>query len=284
MLKERQGLQTLLVVAGVLALFGAGVLGFHLPAHPKYLPQGKPLAVSAVASAIRTAQPRVAPSTATQSKAAPKHKHTIYITIDDGPWPEFVVKVLPVLKAHNCRATFFVVGGCLAHDAQAAPQLSRAGHEVEIHTWTHPQLTRLSAQRIRSEVQRTADVVLKQTGQHPQFVRPPYGSHSKRTDTVIRQMGYRVALWDVSCGDFDLKDPETIVTSIAEQARPGAIVLLHEVPQTAKALPELLARLDTAGYQYGLLRDRPTPAQATARATPPGGNKKKVSGKPHVAS
>lgn len=182
---------------------------------------------------------------------------TIYLTIDGGPSPEFSEIVLPVMQAHQCRVTWFVVGEHMMRHVWAARDLVRAGHEVEIHTWTHKPLTQLTNDEVLMEVEQCAAMIREWTGETPLFIRPPYGDHNARTDAIIRGLGYRVVMWDAEYPDFQPGTPDRLIESIAKQARPGAVVLLHVTRLTWKALPGLLNRLDRMGYRYGLLRDHP---------------------------
>lgn len=188
---------------------------------------------------------------------APSSKPVVYLTLDGGPSEGFSEIVLPILKKHNCRVTWFVVGQYMARDTRAAGEISRAGHELEIHTWDHPYLTRLTDAQVQDQARRTADIITRQTGQRPLFVRPPYGDHSPRTDAALERIGYRVSMWDATFPDFRPGPPNGVVESIMRQARPGSVILLHVTHRTWQALPELLTRLDEKGFQYGLLRDRP---------------------------
>ncbi|MEI7831604.1 MAG: polysaccharide deacetylase family protein [bacterium] len=185
-------------------------------------------------------------------------KPVVYITIDDGPEPKFQQTVLPILQAHNCPATWFLVGRYMKVYPKAAAELVAAGQEVENHTWSHANLNKISGAQVRQEIQRTDDLIMAQTGQKTSFVRPPFGAHSKSVDSIITGMGKQTAMWTVSCGDYEQKGhPEVIIDNIAIDARPNSIILLHVVPQTAQALPELLARLEARGFRFALLKDRP---------------------------
>jgi len=181
----------------------------------------------------------------------------IYLTFDGGPSAEFNARALPVLDRHNCRATWFVVGEHLIKDEHAAGQISRAGHEIEVHTWTHRRLTRLTDATIVKEIRLTAGTIFEQTGQRPRFLRPPYGDHDRRIDRIVNALGYRVVMWDVDFPDYKRGPPADEARAIVKAVRPGAIVLLHVTRRTWQALPDLLSRLDRLGYGYGLIRDYP---------------------------
>src|SRR3712207_5840418 len=80
--------------------------------------------------------------------AAPK---VIYLTFDDGPSP-YTPRVLDVLKRHSAKATFFVVGQQVRHRPKTVARLVREGHLLANHTWSHPDLTRLSRSGVTSQL------------------------------------------------------------------------------------------------------------------------------------
>jgi peptidoglycan-N-acetylglucosamine deacetylase len=69
-----------------------------------------------------------------------REAHAIALTFDDGPNAN-TARVLDVLKQHNAKASFFVVGKMakLHHDVLA--RISAEGHLIANHSATHPQLT-----------------------------------------------------------------------------------------------------------------------------------------------
>lgn len=198
--------------------------------------------------------------------ASPKPvQKVIYITLDGGPSQDFSDIVLPIMAKHNCRVTWFVVGEHIMRDVYAARQLVTAGHEVEIHTWTHKDLTKLNNDDALLQVEWAAALIRQWTDQEPLFVRPPYGAHNQRIDGIIKELGYQVAMWDAEYPDYAPGTPAKLVESIAGQARPNAIVLLHVTRLTWQALPALLERLDKMGYTYGLMREHPKFAPPAAK-------------------
>ena len=184
---------------------------------------------------------------------ARKNRHLVYLTLDGGPSAAFSAKVLPVLDAHRCHVTWFVVGEHLIKDRSAAGVIARAGHKLEVHTWSHRSLTTLDNATITKEIRYTAGTIFEQTGHRPSLVRPPYGDHDRRTDMLIVALGYRTVMWDIDYPDYHGGRPEDLVRSITGRVWPGAIVLLHVTRLTWQALPALLIELDKKGYQYALL-------------------------------
>ena len=90
----------------------------------------------------------------------PRGKGRVALTFDDGPGP-YTPQVLAELRSLHVRATFFVIG----HNAQQLPGIVRAlraaGMVVGNHSWSHPNLTKLSLARQRAQLRRTQDVLAR---------------------------------------------------------------------------------------------------------------------------
>ncbi len=73
------------------------------------------------------------------------------LTFDDGPSP-YTRTLLSLLQASEAKATFFVLGSMLENEDQkdVLRSIYQAGHDIGIHTMTHPFLTQLSDLEIRN--------------------------------------------------------------------------------------------------------------------------------------
>lgn len=102
-------------------------------------------------------------------------KKAVALTFDDGPDTYYTVKVLDILNKEGVHATFFVVG----LNAQAHPGMLRRivqeGHVLGNHSWNHPDLTRLTLAQAVEQIERTDEIVYKETGKRMFLLRPPYG-------------------------------------------------------------------------------------------------------------
>src|SRR5687768_12679004 len=109
-------------------------------------------------------------------------RRLVTFTFDDGPTPEVTPEVLSILKKHHVRATFFVIGKYLDGDSGRARLVRRslkkvvaAGHLVGNHSWSHSNLALLSPWEVTQEIDRSAEIIEKNTGTKPILFRPPYG-------------------------------------------------------------------------------------------------------------
>lgn len=174
----------------------------------------------------------------------------VALTFDDGPSAATTAGLLDLLAAEDVPATFFVLGS----QAQAFPELVARqvadGHEVGNHSWQHPDLSRMSAQAVREELQRTSAVVESITGVRPVLVRPPYGATSQTVAGVAAELGMAQAMWNIDTLDWQHRDPAQTVAA-ARQAGSGSIVLMHDIhPTTIEAVPSVITGLREAGFTF----------------------------------
>ena len=104
--------------------------------------------------------------------AATAGQRVIALTFDDGPGP-FTPAVLSVLESYGVPATFFEIGDEVARYPQFARQVVAAGFSVGDHTWSHPDLSTLTAQGVASQIDMTQAEIRAVTGVTPDCVRPP---------------------------------------------------------------------------------------------------------------
>lgn len=182
-----------------------------------------------------------------QSDRIDPSKPMIALTFDDGPRPGPTARILNQLEAYNARATFFVVGEFAAGQGALLNRMRAINCQIGNHTYSHPNLTTLSASGISSEITRTANIVYNATGTYPTVVRPPYGA---RNATVSKAANAPLILWSVDTLDWQTRNTQMIVDHVLNTVRDGDIVLMHDLYDTTAAaaeilIPELIAR----GYQ-----------------------------------
>jgi peptidoglycan/xylan/chitin deacetylase (PgdA/CDA1 family) len=174
----------------------------------------------------------------------------VALTYDDGPGPE-TGRLLDILADHNARATFF----CLGSNASAHPELLQRmrneGHLVANHTWSHRDLTAMSSTKITDQLVRTQREITQSIGQVPTLMRPPYGATDTQVASIAGTLGLAVVRWNVDTQDERDSDPRVIADRTVSQAKPGAIILMHDVHDaTVDATPEILRRLTAKGYTF----------------------------------
>lgn len=182
--------------------------------------------------------------------------HRVALTFDDGPHPVTTRAVLELLRVHEARATFFVLG----HKVEAHPDVVReihaAGHTLGIHGFQHDRLFSFrSPSYTQQQVERTRQAIARACGITPSLFRPPVGFASYRTFRGAERARARIIAWSVrSLDGLRNADPARVASRVIERLEDGAIVLLHDsaehddfTPASIAALPQILRALRERG-------------------------------------
>ncbi len=187
----------------------------------------------------------------------------VVISFDDGPDPQWTPKILDVLKQYNVKAVFFTIGLEAEKYPGLLKRIYREGHEIGNHTFTHPDISNISAQYARVELNLTERLLAAKLGIKPVLFRPPY-SVDQEPDTAdeVRPLELTQSMGYITVGDnIDPDDwhddprpsPEQITQSVMGQLAKGSIILLHDGggnrANTVKALPMIIEGLRSRGYQ-----------------------------------
>jgi peptidoglycan/xylan/chitin deacetylase (PgdA/CDA1 family) len=176
----------------------------------------------------------------------------IALTFDDGPSEKLTPRLLDLLGQHHIHATFFVIGENVAQHPEILQRATREGHEIGNHSWSHPNLAKMSDDAVRSEIKRTEEAITAAIGSRPLLLRPPYGSLTTRQKRFIHDdLGYEIILWDVDPLDWKEPGPNIVSSRILKETRPGSIVLSHDIhAQTIQAMPATLTELEAKGFKF----------------------------------
>jgi peptidoglycan/xylan/chitin deacetylase (PgdA/CDA1 family) len=195
------------------------------------------------------------------------------MTFDDGPSAENTPRLLDLLKQRGIKATFFLIGQNAAEHPELVKRILAEGHEVGNHSWTHPQLSKLSDERVTEEINKTQDAIRQASGFTPTLLRPPYGAMTERQrEWVEKDFHLNVILWSVDPFDWKRPGSSVIERRILTGAEPGAIILSHDIhKQTVDAMPATLDALLAKGYKFVtvsqlIAMNHPKPAGARSPA------------------
>ncbi|KAF9259590.1 glycoside hydrolase/deacetylase [Marasmius fiardii PR-910] len=154
------------------------------------------------------------------------------------------------LTEQKQKATMFFIGSnVLAYplqtkramdDGLAHPILS--GHEICVHTWSHPAMTSLSNEDAFAEIYYTMQAIKLITGATPTCFRPPFGDIDDRIRAISKGLGLTNILWkfdtfDTVPGptgkveDADIQKNYQEFIKLAKNgtfSKSGAILLAHE--------------------------------------------------------
>ncbi len=201
----------------------------------------------------------------------------IALTFDDCYVSSAWGSILSTLHRYGVEATFFCPGEAVLANPALARRTVRDGHVIGSHGWDHANFAMLSfaSAESRLDQDRAAWWKLARVTPTPYF-RPPYGSYTAATITAAGRAGYSaVVLWNVDPRDWTNPGSSAIESRILSAVRPGSIVLMHTLPQTAAQLPSLIQALRARHYlpltlpelaRIGTPTSGGWPAYSTARA------------------
>jgi peptidoglycan/xylan/chitin deacetylase (PgdA/CDA1 family) len=169
----------------------------------------------------------------------------VALTFDDGPGPQ-TLDVLEELQREHAVATFFVMGVNAKANPSTVKALYDAGMQIGNHTWTHPQLARLSATKQLSELKNTQDEIASIIGVRPRFYRPPYWSWSPLTAREGAMLGMIGVLFSVDTGDWEKPGTDAIIKA-ALKAKDGDVIAFHDAggerSQTVDSIAPIIVAL-----------------------------------------
>ena len=182
--------------------------------------------------------------------AANSGNKVIALTFDDGPGP-YTAQLLDILDQHGAKATFFLIGSKVSAQADVLRRMHSRGHQLGNHSWSHPELPKLSVDQIAGEIDRTNDAIKQATGVTPTVMRPPYGAVNSAVLEQLRLRGMSSILWSVDTRDWADRNSEIVCSRAVAGAHPGAIILMHDIHQTSvNAVPCILNALKQQGYSF----------------------------------
>lgn len=182
----------------------------------------------------------------------------VALTFDDGPDEDFTPQILDILKKHDVKATFFVVGEKVGYYPQIVKREIAEGHEIGNHTFTHINVSKRGYDEIYNEVTKTQEIIKNVTGEEPKLFRPPYRAISKNMCDIVKNKNMNIVLWsNLDPRDWSNPGVYYIVNTIDTKVENGNIILLHDYnnlrnskSQTIQALDSIITNLKSKGYKF----------------------------------
>jgi len=159
-------------------------------------------------------------------------------------------KILEILDKHNVKTTFFLVNIWLKKYPDVAKIISNKGHEIGLHSATHPHFTSLSEGQMEEELKENYRMIEEITGQQAVLFRPPFGDYNNAVIRTVDRLGFKTIQWSVDSLDWRDLTSAQIQDRVLSKIGPGDIVLFHnDGKHTAEALDPILTTLKKQGYQ-----------------------------------
>ncbi len=163
----------------------------------------------------------------------------------DASWgAEHTKEILDILDRYQVKTTFFLVDIWIKDYPDMAKEIVARGHEIGLHSATHPHFTQLSTAEMEEELKSNAQTIFNTTGFQPVLFRPPFGDYNNSVISTTEALGYTAIQWSVDSLDWKDLSAVDIQNRVLKRIGPGDIVLFHNNGKhTAEALPAILDAL-----------------------------------------
>lgn len=168
---------------------------------------------------------------------------------------EYLPEMLASLKKHQVKASFFLEGRWVKNNPELAKMIVSAGHEVGNHSYTHPDMKRISAAQTREQLVKTNEVIEASTGKKSIWFAPPSGSYRDETVTIAAELKMKTVMWTVDTIDWQKPSPDQLINRVTSKISNGSMVLMHPTESTAKSLDTLITLIEEKGLKIGTVSD-----------------------------
>jgi len=180
-----------------------------------------------------------------------KKEKLVALTFDDGPSITTTPLILDIIEKYHITASFFLIGNHINDKTKSILERELSlGCEIHNHSWSHPDMTKLTNEQINEEVHKTDKCIYQMVGVRPKFFRPPY--------IAIKDVMHEVIdlpfISGINCLDWeDIVTAEQRSKILLEKVQDGDIILLHDFEgntNTVEALPAMITGLLEEGYTF----------------------------------
>jgi probable sporulation protein (polysaccharide deacetylase family) len=168
---------------------------------------------------------------------------------------EYLPDILASLKKHQVKASFFLEGRWVKNNPELAKMIVSAGQEVGNHSYTHPDMKRLTAAQTREQLLKTNEVIEAATGKKSIWFAPPSGSYRDETVKIAAEYKMKTVMWTVDTIDWQKPTPDQLINRVISKIDNGSMVLMHPTESTAKSLDRLITLIEEKGLRIGSVSD-----------------------------
>lgn len=175
----------------------------------------------------------------------------IALTFDVSWGTDNTDKILQVLDKYNVKATFFLVGGWIDEHPEKVKSIYEKGHEIGNHSDRHPDMTRISRDKIIEDIDINDSKIRKLTGEGTKLFRCPEGSYNNLVIQTVKATNHYCIQWDVDSIDWKEEGANLEYERVVKKVKNGSIILFHNnAKYTPDNLPRVIEKLQKEGYEF----------------------------------
>ena len=168
----------------------------------------------------------------------------------DAAWgADNTVKLMEICESYEVHATFFLVGFWVDKYPDMVKEIHSRGFEIGNHSENHPQMSKLSAEQMKCEIESVNKKITDLTGECPKVFRPPYGDYSNAVVQSVNDLNMHCIQWSIDSLDWKEYGRDELIKRVLKNVKNGDIILFHNnAKYTPSALPQILEELQNRGF------------------------------------
>jgi peptidoglycan/xylan/chitin deacetylase (PgdA/CDA1 family) len=180
----------------------------------------------------------------------------VALTFDAAWGATRTLSILDILDQNEVKATFFLTNIWMKEYPDMVKAIAQRGHELALHSDSHPNLTKISAGQLELEIENNRQLLRELTGIEGKAFRPPFGAYDNRLIAVLMNKGLYPVQWSADSLDWKEISAQDMLVKLQKEISPGGIVLFHnDGLHTPEALPSLIEYLIDQGYRFATIKD-----------------------------
>ncbi|WP_165767889.1 polysaccharide deacetylase family protein [Virgibacillus indicus] len=168
---------------------------------------------------------------------------------------EYIPEILNILKENKVKATFFIEGKWAKVNAELVKMIDEQGHVIGNHAYNHPDMGRLSNQKIVEQISQTNEIIEAIVGDTPKWFAPPGGSFNDQVVQAAHHLKMETILWTVDTIDWKNPSVSVMINRVNSKVHPGATILMHPTPSIVNGLNELIKQIKDKGYKISTIEN-----------------------------
>lgn len=164
--------------------------------------------------------------------------------------------ILDILNKNEISATFFLVGFWIDKYEEETKAIAKAGLDIGNHTRNHLNMTVLSEDEIKKEIDDVNRRIEKLCGVVPKYFRAPFGAYNNKLIESVKGAGLTPVQWSIDTLDWKGITTREIVNRVVPKAKNGDIILFHNNSDNVlNALPLVIEGLKMKGFSFVKMSD-----------------------------
>jgi peptidoglycan/xylan/chitin deacetylase (PgdA/CDA1 family) len=159
-------------------------------------------------------------------------------------------QIMDICEKYDAKVTFFLVGFWMKKYPDLVAEIASRGHEIGTHSQTHPQMSKLSAEKVDAELSSTLKTIFNLTGKSTKLFRPPFGDYNNTLISGAAALGLQTIQWSIDSHDWmGLSGREIAVR--CQKMDSGDIILCHNnSDHILEALPIIFEMAKLKGLSF----------------------------------